>query len=83
MGTLDGTHVKVRVCENDKVRYRNRKWEISTNILGVCLRNLQFIYILPGWEGSAHDNRVLRDALSRRIPLKVPQGSKKTFKYPH
>lgn len=67
--------MKVRVRENDKVRYRNRKGEISTNVLGVCSKDLQFIYILPGWEGSAHDNRVLRDALSRKNPLKVPQGN--------
>ncbi|KAL2935861.1 Protein ALP1-like [Bienertia sinuspersici] len=36
---------------------------------------MQFIYVLPGWESSAHDNRVLRDALSRKNPLKIPQGN--------
>ncbi|XP_042456583.1 uncharacterized protein LOC122041078 [Zingiber officinale] len=35
---------------------------------------MQFIYVLPGWEGSAHDDRVLRDAISRPTWLKVPQG---------
>lgn len=35
---------------------------------------MQFIYVLPGWEGSAHDMRVLRDALTRRNGLKVPEG---------
>ncbi|KAG6526690.1 hypothetical protein ZIOFF_016691 [Zingiber officinale] len=35
---------------------------------------MQFIYVLPGWEGSAHDCRVLRDAISRPTGLKVPQG---------
>ncbi|KAG6525005.1 hypothetical protein ZIOFF_014957 [Zingiber officinale] len=35
---------------------------------------MQFIYVLPGWEGSAHDDRVLRDAISRPTGLKVPQG---------
>ena len=35
---------------------------------------MQFIYVLPGWEGSAHDGRVLRDAISRDDGLKIPQG---------
>ncbi|XP_042471446.1 uncharacterized protein LOC122053459 [Zingiber officinale] len=35
---------------------------------------MQFIYVLPGWEGSAHDGHVLRDAISRSTGLKVPQG---------
>ncbi|KAL2929686.1 putative nuclease HARBI1 [Bienertia sinuspersici] len=79
LGALDGTHIKVRVGDKDKVRFRNRKGEISTNVLGVCTRNMQFVYVLPGWESSAHDNKVLRDALTRRNPLKVPQGNKKIF----
>ncbi|GJX46318.1 calcium/proton exchanger [Tanacetum coccineum] len=35
---------------------------------------MQFIYVLPGWEGSAHDGHVLRDAISRDDGLKIPQG---------
>ena len=43
----------------DKSRYRNRKGEIATNVLGVCSKDMQFIYVLPGWEGSTADGRVL------------------------
>ncbi|KMS99984.1 hypothetical protein BVRB_1g018230 [Beta vulgaris subsp. vulgaris] len=75
LGALDGTHFKVRVGDKDKVRFRNRKGDLTTNVLAACTRDMQFIYLLPGWEGSAHDNRVLRDALSRQSPLKVPQGN--------
>lgn len=57
-----------------KGRYRSRKADIVTNVLGVCAPDMQFIYILPGWEGSAHDGRVLRDAISRPNGLRVPQG---------
>ncbi|KAL5762226.1 hypothetical protein ACOSP7_018490 [Xanthoceras sorbifolium] len=39
-----------------------------------CNFDLEFIYVLSGWEGSAHDSKVLSDALSRRNGLKVPQG---------
>ena len=45
------------------------------NVLGACTPNMEFTYVLPGWEGSAHDGRVLRDALSRPNGLKVPQGN--------
>lgn len=55
----------------DKPRYRNRKGNISTNVLRVCNANLKFVYVLPGWEGSAADSRVLRDALRRCNDLKV------------
>ncbi|KAL6273139.1 hypothetical protein ACE6H2_023831 [Prunus campanulata] len=33
------------------------------------------MYVLSGWEGSAHDSKLLNDALSRRNGLKVAQGN--------
>ncbi|GAV70200.1 LOW QUALITY PROTEIN: DDE_4 domain-containing protein, partial [Cephalotus follicularis] len=73
LGALDGTYIHVNAL-NDKVRYRSRKGDITTNVLGVCSQDMQFIYILPRWEGSAADGRVLLDAISRRNGLRVPQG---------
>ena len=35
---------------------------------------MEFTYILPGWEASAADIRVRKDALSRTHPIKVPRG---------
>ena len=61
----------------DRNRYRTRKGDIATNVLGVCAPDMQFVYVLPGWDGSAADRRVLWDAISRRNGLNVPQG--KTF----
>ena len=60
----------------DKPRYRNRKGEIATNVLGVCSQDMQFIYVLPGWESSIADGRVLRNAISRRNGLRVPHGKR-------
>ncbi|XP_061354410.1 protein ALP1-like [Gastrolobium bilobum] len=74
LGALDGTHIKVNPLQADKARYRTRKGEIATNVLGVCSQDAQFIYVLPGWEGSAADSRVLRDAISRNHGLRVPKG---------
>ncbi|XP_057797373.1 uncharacterized protein LOC131013316 [Salvia miltiorrhiza] len=62
------------VSNNDKARYRTRKGLISTNVLGVCDRNLKFTYVLSGWEGSPADSRILRDAINRPYGLKVPKG---------
>ncbi|XVF72674.1 hypothetical protein PTKIN_Ptkin12aG0139000 [Pterospermum kingtungense] len=66
LGALDGTHIKVNVPIVDKPRYRSRKGDIVTNVLGVCTSSMQFIYVLPGWERSAANGQVLRDAISRR-----------------
>lgn len=74
LGALDGTHIDVHVPEIDKPRYRTRKGRVATNVLGVCSGDMQFIYVFPGWEGSASDSRVLHDAISRPNGFKVPAG---------
>ncbi|KAH0730498.1 hypothetical protein KY289_001686 [Solanum tuberosum] len=40
---------------------------------GNDLRNLNFIYVLPGWEGSVANGRVLQDVVVRRNGLKYPR----------
>ncbi|XP_020272238.1 uncharacterized protein LOC109847421 [Asparagus officinalis] len=74
IGALDGTHIQLTIPLEDQSRYRNRKGENSTNVLGVCDANLRFSYVLPGWEGSTSDSRVLRDALRRPNGLKLPSN---------
>ncbi|XP_052481340.1 uncharacterized protein LOC128035544 [Gossypium raimondii] len=51
-----------------------REKVIATNMLGVCTPNMQFVYVLPAWEVSVADGRVLQDAISRRHGLKVPHS---------
>jgi DDE superfamily endonuclease len=65
LGALDGTHIPVHVPIGDQSRFRNRKGGISQNVLAVCNFDLQFTYVLAGWEGSAHDSLVVRDAQGR------------------
>ncbi|KAF7841636.1 protein ALP1-like [Senna tora] len=72
LGALDGIHIKIRVHKNDQTRFRNRKGDVTVNILGVCSQDEQFIYVLSGWEGSAADGRVLKSALNRPRGFKVP-----------
>ncbi|KAL8520878.1 hypothetical protein ACS0TY_011436 [Phlomoides rotata] len=44
---------------------------ISVNVLVVCDQNMNYIYVLSRWEGSAADSRVLCDAVTRTHGLKV------------
>ncbi|CAN1156382.1 hypothetical protein LINPERHAP1_LOCUS8884 [Linum perenne] len=74
LGALDGTIINVRTTTANQSRYRTRKGTTGINCLAVCNQNLQFIYSLAGWEGSAHDSRVLRDVLSRPRGLRVSIG---------
>jgi hypothetical protein len=53
--------------------HRNRKGTLSQNILVVCNFDMEFVYILAGWEGSAHDARVLSDAQASQGFL-TPRG---------
>ncbi|KAL8462544.1 hypothetical protein ACS0TY_033541 [Phlomoides rotata] len=36
---------------------------------------MDYVYVLTGWEGSAADSRILRDAVTRTSGLRVPHGS--------
>jgi hypothetical protein len=72
IGAADGTYIHAHVPEEDATRYRNRKGDITQNVLGICSFDGLFCYVMPGWEGSAHDTRVLQDALG--ADLKPDEG---------
>lgn len=74
IGAIDGTHIPVRVDVDIQGKYRDRKGNLSQNVMGVCSFDCKFQYCLAGWEGSAADSRVLASALSRSDPLVVPPG---------
>ena len=40
---------------------------------------MEFTYVLPGWEGSTADSRVLKDALFRTHPIRIPRGEGITY----
>ena len=51
-------------------------------MLAVCNFDLEFIYVLSGLKGSAHDSRVLNDALTRRTNnFQVPERKTLHFIY--
>ena len=63
MGAIDGTHVPANVPIEIQGKFWGRKEGTTQNFLTVITFDLKFIYVLAGWEGSAHDSRVLGDAL--------------------
>ena len=62
----------MHVGETDNPRYRNRKSKVTTNVLGVCDQNINFIFVLLSWEGSTSNSRVIRDVITRLNGLRVP-----------
>ena len=72
---IDDTHIPATVDGREISRYRNYHGKISQNVLAACtlICNLS-TYIFNGWEGSAHDSKVLNDAISRPNGHKVPPG---------
>jgi hypothetical protein len=74
VGAIDGTHVPANVHVEIQGKFQGRKEGTTQNVLAAITFDLKFIYILAGWEGSAHDSRVLGNALSRPSGLKIPKG---------
>ena len=74
MGAIEGTHVHPFVPIQIQGRFRGWKDGTTPKVLVVATFDLKFTYVLAGWEGSAHDSRVLNDALSMPRGLKIPKG---------
>ncbi|XP_048591692.1 putative nuclease HARBI1 [Brassica napus] len=75
IGAIDGTHILSMITGKDSSSYHNRKGQLSQNVLAACNFDLECMYVLSGWEDSAHDAKILQDALTRSSNrLKVPEG---------
>ncbi|XP_022015116.1 uncharacterized protein LOC110914640 [Helianthus annuus] len=65
VGALDGTliHAVVPISKQDLYRGRG-KGDCYQNVLAICDFNMIFTFVVAGWEGVAHDARILSEALS-------------------
>nr|XP_023914167.1 uncharacterized protein LOC112025719 [Quercus suber] len=72
VGAIDGTHVRASVPLEIQGRFRGRKDGTTQNVLAAISFDLKFTYVLAGWEGSAHDSRVLNDAFARPGGFSIP-----------
>ncbi|XP_049369489.1 uncharacterized protein LOC125834383 [Solanum verrucosum] len=72
----DGTHIPALIPIEEQPRYRNQKGVLSQNVLAVVDFDMNFQYVLSGWEGSASDSRVLRNVVWERSEnrLKISNG---------
>lgn len=52
LGALDGTHINVHCAEEDRARHRNRKNDVTQNVLAACIFDLQLRNVSSGREGS-------------------------------
>ena len=73
IGAIDGSHYNLRAPGELARVYRNRKGWLSFNVCAVCDFHGRFCYIFPGWEGSANDQKVFNDAISK--DLNIPEGT--------
>src|ERR1700761_3976984 len=71
IGAIDGTHINATPPAQDRARYRDRKGGMSQNVLAACTFDMQFCYILSGWEGSAADGAIYQDA--RATDFRIPE----------
>ncbi|KAI7958710.1 hypothetical protein MJO28_002501 [Puccinia striiformis f. sp. tritici] len=69
LGALDGVFIPVTLPSNEQAPYQNRKQFIAQNVLAVVNFDFQFVYLLAGWEGSAHDGTVLADAFTKEFSI--------------
>jgi hypothetical protein len=69
IGAVDGTHIPAFIPSKNQKRFWSRKNNISQNIFVAVTFDGLFVYVLAGVEGSYHDSRLLREALSRTFWL--------------
>jgi hypothetical protein len=60
----DGTHLPVFVPSAHADAFRGRKG-LTQNVLASCSFDLQFTYVLAGWEGTAADGKLMADAIAK------------------
>ncbi|PKI77735.1 hypothetical protein CRG98_001859 [Punica granatum] len=70
---IDGTHVAACVPSSVRGAYRDRNNEITQNVLATCSHDMMFTYVVTGWEGFAHDSRLLSDAATLEL-FPAPYG---------
>ncbi|XP_024634430.2 protein ALP1-like [Medicago truncatula] len=64
IGAIDGTQISAWAPAEKQISCRGRKATITQNVMCACDFNMIFTYVYSGWEGSAHDSKVLLDAIT-------------------
>ena len=72
ISAIDGTYIACTPSANERDSTRNRKGFHSQNCLVGCNFDLEFVYVLSRWEGSAADATVYHDACT--TDLTIPEN---------
>ncbi|CUS08676.1 unnamed protein product, partial [Tuber aestivum] len=72
IGAIDGSLIPIIVSSNQAAAHWTRKGFTAQNAFVACPFDCTIDYVLAGWEGSAHDARVLADAIGKGF--EVPKG---------
>lgn len=72
LGAIGGTHIPITVDTGNHAPYQNKQGFLSQNVMAACSFDLQFLYVLAGWEGSATNSMVLEAALGSGF--EIPDG---------
>lgn len=72
IGATDGTLINANPPLDIRGRWRDRKGDLTWNVLAACRFNMLFCYVLSGWEGSACDTTVYTSARSE--DFLIPPG---------
>ncbi|KAF6136778.1 hypothetical protein GIB67_020100 [Kingdonia uniflora] len=68
VGALDGTLIPASILVKDQTPYRGRGGGICfQNVMAICDFDMYFTYVVTGWEGVAHDSRVLIKTLNKPV----------------
>ena len=62
------------MSNKDAPRYWGRKGYSTQNVLTAYSFDLKFMYILPGWEETTLDSRIIKSGLTRNDNLKISHG---------
>ncbi|XP_074346935.1 uncharacterized protein LOC141685748 [Apium graveolens] len=77
IGALDGTLVHAIIPTDLQARYKGRgRCDCYQNVLAVCDFYMIFTFVWAGWEGVAHDSRILTEvALDPYSGFPVPPSN--------
>jgi len=69
IGAVDGSHYECRVPMEQQDIYHNHHGYTSFNVCRIVDFSGRWIYMLAGWEGSAHDSRVYHDTWTKDLVI--------------
>ncbi|KAH9733273.1 DDE Tnp4 domain-containing protein [Citrus sinensis] len=78
IGAIDGTLIHACIPTDKQVPYRGRgRGECFQNVMALCDFDMIFRYVVVGWEGTAHDSRVLTETIrNSRNNFPIPPPDK-------